>query len=109
MALLKKSENDDKIKDEINFILEKYKTLRALHESHRIYFLGFAFHQQNCDLLQLKNFRKNKEIYWTNYDASVAIDNKVNQIYGSQDKKNFYPSNKKGVYEALIHDFKLGF
>jgi len=106
---LKKSENDAKIKDEINFILEKYKTLFALHESHKIYFLGFAFHQQNCDLLQLKNFRQNKEIYWTNYDASVAIDNKVNEIYGSQDKKNFYPSNKKGVYEALIHDFRLDF
>ena len=61
-------------------------------------------------MLQLKNFRQNKEIYWTNYDASVAIDNKVNEIYGSQDtKKKFYPSSKKGAYEALIHDFKLGF
>ena len=112
---LKKSEKDDKIKDEINFIIEKYKTLLALHESHKIYFLGFAFHQQNYDLLQLKNFRQNKEIYWTNYDASVVVDKKVDNIfrflqvskYGESNKS--YPSNKKGVYDALMHDFKLGF
>jgi hypothetical protein len=61
-------------------------------------------------LLQLKNFRQNKKVHWTNYDASVAIDNKVNEIYESQDtKKKFYPSSKKGVYEALIHDFRLDF
>ena len=107
-----KSEKDDIIKCEINFILEKYKTLLALHESCKIYFLGFAFHQQNCDLLQLKNFYQNREVFWTNFDASIAIDNKVDEIFSYQknnDNKKFHPSSKKGVYEAMIFDFRLDF
>lgn len=107
-----KSEKDDIIKCEINFILEKYKTLLALHESCKIYFLGFAFHQQNCDLLQLKNFYQNREVFWTNFDASIAIDNKVDEIFSYQknnNNKKFHPSSKKGVYEAMIFDFRLDF
>jgi hypothetical protein len=89
-----KLEKNDIIKCEINFILEKYKTLLALHDSCKIYFLGFAFHQQNCDLLQLKNFNQNREVFWTNFDASIAIDNKVDEIFRYQKImtiKNFTP------------------
>jgi hypothetical protein len=113
---LKKSENDAKIKDEINFILEKYKTLLALHESHKIYFLGFAFHQQNCDLLQLKNLLQlqlnQRNIYYTNFDESESINKMVNEIFiiGKNTwKLTLRDSKRKGVLDALIHDFKLGF
>jgi hypothetical protein len=107
----KNHENNPDIKTEINFILEKYQTLLALHESHKIYFLGFAFHQQNCDLMKLENFKDNKEIYWTNYDDSISINRKIENIFGVNEynKKRFYPSIKKGVYDALIHDFKIEF
>ena len=107
----KNQENNPDIKTEINFIIEKYQTLLALYESHKIYFFGFAFHQQNCDLLQLENFKINKEIYWTNYDDSISINRKIENIFGvnENNKKMFYPSIKKGVYDALIHDFKLEF
>lgn len=83
-----------------------------MHDSCKIYFLGFAFHQQNCDLLQLKNFNQNREVFWTNFDASIAIDNKVDEIFRYQknnDNKKFHPSSKKGAYEAMIHDFRLDF
>jgi hypothetical protein len=112
---LKKSEKDDKIKDEINFILEKYKTLLALHESHKIYFLGFAFHQQNCELLQLKNLLTLKvdqrDVYYTNFDESKSINKMVNEIFiiGKEPwKLTLHDSKRKGVYDALMHDFKLG-
>jgi len=87
------------------------KLLHNLNQSGKIYLLGFAFHQQNCDLLQLKNFKDNKEIYWTNYDDSKSIDKKIENIFGDiqLDKKKFYPSIKKGVYDALIHDFNIDF
>lgn len=112
---LKKSEKDDKIKDEINFILEKYKTLLALQESNKIYFLGFAFHQQNCDLLQLKNLLKlqldQRNIHYTNFDGSESINKMVNEIFiiGKEPwKLTLHDSKRKGVYDALMHDFKLG-
>ena len=113
---LKKSEKDDKIKDEINFILEKYKTLLALQESNKIYFLGFAFHQQNCDLLQLKNLLKlqldQRNIHYTNFDGSESINKMVNGIFGIGKASwtlTLDDSKRKGVYDALMHDFKLGF
>lgn len=113
---LKKSEKNDKIKDEINFILEKYKTLLALQESKKIYFLGFAFHQQNCDLLQLKNLLKlqldQRNIYYTNFDESEIINKMVNEIFGIGKTSwtlTLTDSKRKGVYDALMHDFKLGF
>jgi hypothetical protein len=107
----KNQEKNPDIKTEINFILEKYQTLLALCESRKIYFLGFAFHQQNCDLLQLEKFKDNKKIFWTNYDDSISINRKIENIFGDSqlDKKRFYPSIKKGVYDALIHDFNIDF
>ena len=112
---LKKSEKDNKIKDEINFILEKYKTLLALQESNKIYFLGFAFHQQNCDLLQLKNLLKlqldQRNIHYTNFDGSESINKMVNGIFGIGKASwtlTLDDSKRKGVYDALMHDFKLG-
>jgi hypothetical protein len=103
----KNQENNPDIKTEINFIIEKYQTLLALYESHKIYFFGFAFHQANCDLLQLK-ILKNKEIYWTNYENSVATNKQVENIF-AESRYKLNPSVKKGVYDALIHDFKLEF
>ena len=105
-----------KIKIEINFILEKFQTLLALNESRKIYFLGFAFHQQNCELLQLKKLLTLKvdqrNIYYTNFDESEIIKKMVNEIFiiGKEPfKLTLHDSKRKGVFDALMHDFKLGF
>jgi hypothetical protein len=101
-------ELDQENKNSGNINLEKaYNFLLALNESHKIYFLGFAFHQANCDLLQLK-ILKNKEIYWTNYENSVATNKQVENIFAASRYKLNH-SVKKGVYDALMHDFKLEF
>ena len=87
-----------------------------MQESKKIYFLGFAFHQQNCDLLQLKNLLKlqldQRNIYYTNFDESEIINKMVNEIFGIGKTSwtlTLTDSKRKGVYDALMHDFKLGF
>ena len=79
---------------EISFFVRRVLIIYGLMFCNKIYFLGFAFHQQNCDLLQLKNFYQNREVFWTNFDASIAIDNKVDEIFSYQKImtiKNFIP------------------
>jgi len=106
---LKNSEANQEIKKEINFVLEKYEALMALNCAHKIYFFGFAFHKQNCDLLQLDKLKNSKEIFYTNYDDSEGIKRVVTKIFKENHQINFHPSSKKGVYDALIHDFRLDF
>lgn len=112
-------ELDEKNNDSGNKNLEKadnLRTLLALNESRKIYFLGFAFHQQNCELLQLKKLLTLKvdqrNIYYTNFDESEIINKMVNEIFGigkATWKLTLHDSKRKGVYDALMHDFKLGF
>jgi hypothetical protein len=79
--------------------------------ANKIYFLGFAFHQPNIELLcldKIKEWHNGKKIYYTNFDNSLYIENKVSNLF-SNDLFIKIPSKKKGVYNALMHDFKLDF
>ncbi len=84
---------------------------------NKIYFLGFAFHQSNCDLIALNKLLSEeikKNIYYTNFDESESINNAVKEIFHIPHIPHdrfvaINPSKRKGVYDALMHDFKLGF
>jgi hypothetical protein len=89
-----------------------------LTRSTKIYLLGFAFHESNCNLLglnQLYKFSDQRNIYYTNFDESESINRAVKAIFNLPSDKLIssefiiYPSQCKGVYDALMHDFKLGF
>jgi hypothetical protein len=89
-----------------------------LTRSTKIYLLGFAFHESNCNLLglnQLYKFSDQRNIYYTNFDESESINRTVKAIFNLPSDKLIssafiiYPSQCKGVYDALMHDFKLGF
>lgn len=84
----------------------------SLQEADKIYFLGFAFHKQNCELLGLKNLdfrQKEKHIYYTNFEKSLAIDENVNNIFAKTPDSHRHKSVEKGVYDALRLDFSLSF
>ena len=79
--------------------------------ANKIYFLGFAFHKPNIELLcldKIKEWPNGKKIYYTNFDNSLDIENKVSNLF-SDDLFIKIPSIKKGVYDALIHDFNIDF
>jgi hypothetical protein len=88
-------------------------TKQAFHilSANKIYFLGFAFHKPNIELLcldKIKEWHDGKKIYYTNFDNSLDIENKVSNLF-SGDLFIKIPSIKKGVYDALINDFKIEF
>jgi hypothetical protein len=92
-----------------NFFLKRYQANYSLLQCKKIYFLGFAFHEPNCDLLTLKETQScsDKNIYYTNFDESESLNKMVKSFFNGDTFIN--PSKRKGVYEALMHDFKLGF
>ena len=57
------------------------KIAEILHESKRIVFLGFAYHQLNMDLLKLKKRKACKKIFGTAFDMSHPnIEAKKNAV-----------------------------
>ena len=92
-----------------NFFLKRYQANYSLLQCKKIYFLGFAFHEPNCDLLTLKETQScsDKNIYYTNFDESESLNKMVKSFFNGDTFIN--PSKRKGVYDALMHDFKLGF
>jgi hypothetical protein len=97
------------------FLLKRVRAILSLSlKDSKIYFLGFAFHQANCNFLalnQLSKFSVEKKIYYTNFDESESINNAVKEIFYIPSDRfiTIHESKKKGVYDALMHDFKLGF
>jgi hypothetical protein len=97
------------------FLLKRVGGIYGLVQSDKLYFLGFAFHQANCNLLGLNQLYKinyQGNIYYTNFDESESINNAVKEIFiiGKEPwKLTIHESKRKGVYDALMHDFKLGF
>ena len=100
---------------EISFFVRRVLIIYGLMFCNKIYFLGFAFHQSNCDLIALNKLLSvaiKKNIYYTNFDESESINNAVKEIFiiGKEPwKLTLHDSKRKGVYDALMHDFKLGF
>lgn len=92
-----------------NFFLKRYQANYSLLQCKKIYFLGFAFHEPNCDLLTLKETQScsDKNIYYTNFDESESLNKMVKSFFNGGTFIN--PSKRKGVSDALMHDFKLGF
>ena len=126
---LKKIENMGKglkvigeiMKEEVSSQNELSEIKKNLSESRKIYFLGFAFHEANCGLLALDKFstiHNQIDIYYTNYAESSSIDQVVEKFFKSSTKQSKKKINDqfivnsskcKGVYDALIYDFKLIF
>ncbi len=99
---------------EIDFFIRRALIIYGLMICNKIYFLGFAFHQSNCDLIALNKLLSvgiKKNIYYTNFDESEGINNAVKEIFYIPSDRfiTIHESKKKGVYDALMHDFKLGF
>ena len=99
---------------EISFFVRRVLIIYGLMFCNKIYFLGFAFHQSNCDLIALNKLLSvaiKKNIYYTNFDESEGINNAVKEIFHIPHDGFVVikPSKRKGVYDALMHDFKLGF
>lgn len=64
---------------------DKIKERKSLYSSNKIFVLGFAFHRQNCDLLQLDKLENKKKFFTlTSIQALGSID--WHQIFLS---KNF--------------------
>ena len=99
-----------KHQNDCNFFLKRWEANYSLLRCKIIYFLGFAFHQPNCDLLILKETQScsDKNIYYTNFDESESL-NKMVKSFFNRSGTFINPSQRKGVYDALMHDFKLGF
>jgi len=93
-------------------------------KNSRFYFLGFGFHEENCDIIQLRKLvlkilqhelYQNHTIHYTNYGDSKKIEAilkanvfpKNNAEYKALNP--FIPSSEKGVYDALMYDLELGF
>ena len=109
------------MKEEVSTQNELSEIQKKLSESGKIYFLGFAFHEANFRLLALDEFstiHNQIDIYYTNYAESSSIDQVVEKIFKSSTKQSKKKINDqfavnsskcKGVYDALIYDFKLIF
>jgi hypothetical protein len=107
--------------EEVSTQNELSEIQKNLSESSKIYFLGFAFHEANCRLLALDKFSTSCDqinIYYTNLAESSSIDQVVKKIFKSSTKQSkkkvndqfiINSSRRKGVYNALIDDFKLIF
>ena len=93
---------------------EKEKIRSIISNAHKLYFLGFSFNQENCDVLGLFNkeldnkFRaSHSTIYYTNYKSSKKIEKRFNELFPLLKSVGFTSASDKGTYEALAEDFDL--
>lgn len=106
-------EEDDKGRKKIEEMQECIKIFGAA------YFLGFAFHKENCRIMGMdKDFLKkcnqfkadlsdNKtRVFFTNFGESMKTKNSFNLFFGPNvNRSPFSQSSSKGAYDALAHDF----
>lgn len=93
--------------------------IEALQVADKIYFLGFAFHPQNCTLLGLEPKEESKskqtKIFYTNYGNSEALEERREKYFEEKngEEKNAgkrkIKRSQKGVYDALLLDFTFDF
>jgi hypothetical protein len=93
------------------------------NKNKKFYFLGFAFHPQNCELLGLEKIKVDyvkhnsnrlipsfHSIHYTNFDNSKKIEDILVSNLSDNFKKYPHKSrSEKGVYDALRYDFDLSF
>ena len=82
----------------------------SVEQANKLYFFGFSFNQENCEVLGLLRSETPsifstgvKDIFYTNFRDSKKITKKFYHIF---DGKTAAVSNK-GVYDALSEDFDL--
>lgn len=83
--------------------LEQFKTNIIPNQTKRIYFLGFGFIKQNCDLF-CATPDQTTEIYYTNFDNSQKIRRAFEYRFRAG---NDYVTSHRGVYEAIQKDFEF--
>ncbi|MBU6141124.1 MAG: hypothetical protein KGP29_06195 [Proteobacteria bacterium] len=103
-------ENDHlKVIGELTKEDEEQIQAKVLADCH-LYFLGFAFHEDNCRVLGIdhKAFRSrpnlidSRHICYTNYGNSKKIEKSFDARFGK-----IGHSSDKGVYDALLKDFNF--
>ncbi len=99
---------------------EKERIRSVINRANKLYFLGFSFNRENCDVLGLfdDNFKTNKPInfqgygnfvYYTNFNNSKRIEEKFMRIFGDLSRAGRTKTSDKGTYDALAEDFDLQF
>lgn len=93
---------------------EKKEIRSIISNAHKLYFLGFSFNQENCDVLGLFNKELNNKfqasdntIYYTNYKSSKKIEKRFNGLFPLLKSAGLTAVSDKGAYEALAEDFDL--
>ena len=82
------------------------QTAKNFIQQHKnIYFLGFGFDENNLKLLGLDSLQDGepKNIFYTNYDESKNIDNRVNNLFRGH---TIIPA-PSSIEEALSKHFEL--
>lgn len=79
-----------------------------------LYFLGFSFNDENCEVLGLfdkkcrvKVVGDDRHVYYTNYGDSKRIEKKFSKIFNRDNKEISKSISTKGAYDALALDFDL--
>ncbi len=93
---------------------EKEKIISVMSSASKIYFLGFSFNQENCDVLGLLDkeakykFRDyGSHVYYTNYRSSKKIEERFNRLFTALKNNGLTSVSDKGTYDALAEDFDL--
>jgi hypothetical protein len=84
--------------------------LNAMTNAEKFYFFGFAFHEENCRVIFLRELRRdNQFFYYTNFDGSKRVDVLIADFLRGfsllEGKTKF--TSIRGVYDALRLDFDL--
>ena len=98
-----------KERKEVKEKLENFKSDIIPKQTKRIYFLGFGFIKQNCDLFCATPDQL-IEIYYINFDNSQKIRRAFESMFNPVDAcwaaKN-HTTSHRGVYEAIQKDFEF--
>ncbi len=108
--LLKIKESKEASEQEKKGAQTSWDILNAMMNAKEFYFFGFAFHEENCRVIFLRELRRDNQFFhYTNFDGSKRVEGLVADLLGGfsllEGKTKF--TSTKGVYEALRLDFDL--
>ena len=101
----------------------------VMSKSTKLFFLGFAFHLANCEIMGIKELdvvvkwgellgeaseklrffpESKEEVFYTNFKDSEKIRSSFDSIFNQDQNKSLVrKSSSKGTYDALLQDFDL--
>lgn len=93
---------------------KKEEIRSIIRQANNLYFMGFSFNQENCEVLGLVNkdvksnfYQFGSFTYYTNFRDSKKIEEKFNKIFNISSQNGQTKVSHKGVYDALAEDFDL--